>query len=215
MINRTRTLGAVAGLFTGALLLAGCGQAAPSAPSDGGSANAQTQTGSQTSSQTPDPVLGHGGQGSITPPDSSCSAKDFKVELNVQPDRPGILLLAVTNNSKRTCHLNGYPTVVPTDMSGQAHNDLKAKQVEIPGKPVAVDLTPGTTGFAGLQIIQGDKADSNAITATGFNVSVPGVSGAINADIVGTTDGGVAEYTIKSMNVGSLQPSSQGVTVFG
>lgn len=220
VVNRIRTLGALAGLLGSAALLAGCGQqaSAPS-PATGNAANpapaaaaggSPVQTTSSASSQ---PATGTGGRQSTSP----CTAKDFKVELTVQPDRPGILLMAVENTSKKVCKLNGWPDVVPMDASG-TNFTVGVNKVAIPGGPTEFDLPPGTNGFAGVEIQLGSKAVDRV--ATGFTVTLPGAGAPVNANIIGTdgTSTGdnrhYAEFPVKSMKIGTLQPIAQGVTVF-
>lgn len=245
MLNRTRTLGAIAGLFSGALLLSACGQPAPTpAPAQGGSVptqsggiapgeDAQTANGSSQNSGNGSSQAGDsskpGGNGSrptaggtvhTGKPDKpttavECTASDYKVDLNVQPDRPGILLMAVTNQSQKDCHLSGWPTVAPVNMAGE-EGDVPVQKVEIPGGPTDVTIKPGNTAFAGVKLVLGDKGSSNAVTATGFNVRMPGIDTPINGNIIGTdgSNGGYAEFTVESIQVGTLQPAAQGVTVF-
>ncbi|MEV0058169.1 DUF4232 domain-containing protein [Saccharopolyspora shandongensis] len=232
LLNRTRTLGAISGLVGGALLLAGCGQPAAAPQNTQGNADASApaagiapgefQPGKPSGEGKPSAGTTAGGQASGSgqrTTGAKCTSSDFKVDLNVQPDRPGVLLMAVTNKSQKVCDLNGWPTVTPLDMSNST-GDVPTQQVEIPGGPTEFSLDPGETGFAGVLIEFGDKGDSNTFVATGFQVGVPGASDAVNTNIIGTDgtsseNGGLyAEFPIKSMKVGTLQPAAQGVTVF-
>ncbi|MGI8308859.1 DUF4232 domain-containing protein [Saccharopolyspora hattusasensis] len=243
LVNRPRTLGAIAGLLGGALL-AGCGQptAAPAAqdgatqaagvapggsPIQAGSSTSthsdQQRTDGDDSRQTASTNANRqptSTNGARQPAGTECSAKDFKVDLNVQPSRPGVLLMAVSNTSQKVCKLNGWAAVAAVDMSGAPHTDVPVQKVEIPGGPTEFSLNPGQTGFAGVLIERGDKADPDTVVATGFNVTLPGAGGPVNANIIGTdgtqTGNGrlYAEFPVKAMKVGTLQPVSQGVTVF-
>jgi hypothetical protein len=201
MLNRTQTLGAIAGLFTGAVLLVGCSQPAPPA---GG--NTTGQVGSPAGvardgtmhKSSADESAGSDNRPQVS--ESNCAATDFKVDLNVQPDRPGILLMAVTNNSKK----------------GDQMHDVPKENVEVPGEPVDISLAPGESAFAGVRIELGDKTDPNTMVATGFEANPPGTEGTTVAEVIGTegTSPQYFEFPIKSMQVGSLQPAAQGVTVF-
>ncbi|MBB5154558.1 DUF4232 domain-containing protein [Saccharopolyspora phatthalungensis] len=214
MPNRTRMLGAIAGLFTGALLLAGCGQPVSDSavsPSEVGWSS-RTPSGVATSASLVD------SNNSAQPTGAKCSAADFAVDLNVQPGRPGILLMAVTNRSTWVCSLNGWADVVPQDMAGTSRPDVPSEQVEVPGAPTEISLASGETAFAGVRLELGDKADDHTVVTTGFRAHLPGAEGTVNADIIGTGGSaygaGYPEFPIKSMQVGSLQPSAQGVTAF-
>lgn len=222
VVNRIRTLGTLAGLLGGALLLTGCGQPA-SAPSPA-PANPAAATPAAAAGDSPVQTTGTASSQQATgsnsgrqPGGSPCTAKDFKVDLNVQPDRPGILLMAVDNTSKKVCKLNGWPDISPMDASG-TNFTVGINKVAIPGGPTEFDLPPGTTGFAGVEIQLGSKADDRV--ATGFTVALPGAGAPVNANIIGTdgtstgNNGLYAEFPIKSMKVGTLQPVAQGVTVF-
>jgi uncharacterized protein DUF4232 len=214
MLNRT--LGAIAGLFTGAVLLAGCSQP----PSAGGIATGQDGSpaglprGGTMSEISADESASSDNRPQAF--ESNCAATAFKVDLNVQPDRPGILLMAVTNNSKGTCELNGYVDLVPTNMKGDQLHDVPKENVAVPGEPVDISLAPGESAFAGVRIELGDKADPNTMVATGFEAKLPGTAGTTSAEVIGTegTSPQYFEFPIKSMQVGSLQPAAQGVTVF-
>lgn len=244
LVNRTRTLGAIAGLLGGALLLAGCGQPAAAPAAQDGATQAAGVAPGRSPIQAGDSTSTHSDQqhtdgddsrqtastdtnrqststnGARQPTGTECSAKDFKVDLNVQPGRPGVLLMAVSNTSQKVCKLNGWAEVAPVDMSGAPHTEVPVQKVEIPGGPTEFSLDPGETGFAGVLVEQGDKADPNTVVATGFNVTLPGVGGPVNSNIIGTdgTETGngslYAEFPVKAMKVGTLQPVSQGVTVF-
>jgi hypothetical protein len=64
--------------------------------------------------------------------------------------------------------------------------------------------------------VVGDKADASTFVATSVRVTPPNGTGRTNVAIVGTDghSGGYAEFDMKSVQVGTLQPSSQGVLVF-
>ncbi|PKW13155.1 DUF4232 domain-containing protein [Saccharopolyspora spinosa] len=216
MLNQTRTLGAIAGLFTGALLLAGCGQSTPApVPSSGGVSTPAPAAGiaagdsSSTPVNEPAPWTHAGGQ-QIDNPD--CTASDIKVDLQAQPDRPGVLLMAATNKSEKTCNVSGWADITATDMSG-ADSKIPVEKVKIPGGPTKFELAPGKTAFAGVRLNLGDKGGD--VTVTGFQVKVPGVNGPVNANFLDTKGkSSVPQIPLKSLKVGTLQPVAQGVTVF-
>ncbi|MCI2419701.1 DUF4232 domain-containing protein [Saccharopolyspora sp. K220] len=204
MLNRTGTLGSIIGLFGGVLLLAGCGQpAADSAP-------APAQGGSiQRDGAMSEISAGSAGANAVS---SNCSATDFSVDLNIQPDRPGVLLMAVTNDSQQSCTLNGWVDLAATDMAGDPITEVPTERVEMPGAPMEINLDPGESAFAGVHLELGDKADPDTFVGTGFTATPPGTAGSTNAEIIGANGEQYFEFPIKSMQIGSLQPSAQGVT---
>ncbi|MGP4016847.1 DUF4232 domain-containing protein [Saccharopolyspora sp. 5N708] len=208
LLNRTRTLGAIAALLGGALLLSGCGQrATDAAPSPDQDSSIQGDGAASEIS-----AAGAAGANGVQPVESSCSASDFAVDLNVQPDRPGVLLMAVTNNSRQSCALDGWVDLVATNMAGEPLTDIPTEKVEMPGAPVEINLDPGEAAFAGVHLELGDKADADTFVATGFTATPPGTAGSTNADIIGIGDGQYTEFPIKSIQIGTLQPAAQGVT---
>ncbi|MER7013167.1 DUF4232 domain-containing protein [Saccharopolyspora sp. NPDC000359] len=198
MLNRTRALGAVAALAGGIALLTGCAQGAT--PDQG--ANALSGQVQQAS----------GGIGQAQ--EASCSAEDVDMTLTVQPDRPGILLLTAVNSSQQPCTVDGWAGLVPLDMSN-SEIEVPTQQVDIPGPPTSTRLEPGETAFAGVKLELGSKDDLDAYVATGFTASMPGGEGTTNAHISFDQSAGEhAEFPVKSIQIGSFQPSAQGVTVF-
>ncbi|QIZ35023.1 DUF4232 domain-containing protein [Saccharopolyspora sp. ASAGF58] len=216
ILNETRTIGAIAGLFTGALLLAGCGQSTQApVPSSGGVSTPAPAAGipagdsSSTPANEPAPWT-HAGGHQIDNPD--CTASDMKVDLQTQPSRPGVLLMAVTNKSEKTCDVSGWADITPTNMSG-ADSKIPVEKVKIPGGPTQFELAPGKTAFAGVLLNLGDKGAD--VTVTGFQVTVPGAAGTVDASFLDTAGKSVdPQIPLKSLKVGTLQPVAQGVTAF-
>jgi outer membrane murein-binding lipoprotein Lpp len=205
MLKRTRTAGTAAALVSGALLLAGCsgGQGAMN------TASAPQNPGADTARSDSDPASGSGNVSA-----SNCSAQDFKIDLNAQPGKPGAFLLAMTNNSDKACELGGWVDLTPTDAKGEP-TDVPMQNVEVPGPPEDLTLEPGKTAFAGVQTEQGSKADADAKVATGFTAKPSNMDGEINANVIntrGSSDEPI-ELPIKSLKVGTLQPTSQGVFI--
>jgi hypothetical protein len=212
LLNKARTIGAVVGLLSGVFVLAGCSQpatssAAPAALAGGGSSQAQ---GEGAMPVIPASVSGD----DDTLKSSNCSARDFGVDLNIQPDRPGVLLMSLTNSSQHVCTVHGYVELVGTDMAGEELTQVSTASVAIPGVAEDVTLDPGESAFAGVHIEPGNKADASTFVATGFNAYPPSSDGGmVNANIIGTNGDGdqYFEFPMRSMEIGTLQPSRQGV----
>ena len=212
MLKRTRTAGTAAALISGALLLAGCsgGQNATNAAAapeksgaDSGSASSPAEDQSSSGGSS-------GGSGNVSA--SNCSAEDFKIDLNAQPGKPGTFLLAMTNNSDKACELGGWVDLTPTNAKGEP-TDVPTQNVEVPGPPEHLTLESGKTAFAGVQTEQGSKADGDAKVATGFTAKPSNMDGEVNANVINThgSNDEPVELPIKSLKVGTLQPTSQGV----
>lgn len=208
MLNRTRVLGTVAALAGGIAMLTGCSQGATNAPAPGNNA-AIAGGGEQVEEQQ-----GGRDQADGTQPDIStegpCSAEDVAVTLTPQPDRPGIFLMTAVNNSPEPCIVDGWGGIVPLDMTG-AEIEVPTAQLEVPGAPTSTRIEPGETAFAGVKLELGDKNDPNVRVANGFNATMPNTEGTTNAAVAGAD---YFEYPVTSIQIGSFQPSAQGVTVF-
>lgn len=190
-LTKTRKFGAAAALFSGALLLVGCGQATGSTPQGVSGAAIQQDGSAEDISASP------------------CSAEDYKVDLIPQPDRPGVNLLAVTNTSDQACPVSRVTSLTPQDMTGSPIDGVPSEEVDIPGPPTEISLEPGRTAFAGVHFELGDKNEVPA--ATGFRASLSDTSGDVNVNVE-SGDQEYLDFPIKSMQIGTLQPSAQGVT---
>ena len=118
--------------------------------------------------------------------------------------------LAFTNRGA-TCTLQGWPTLKFLGANNGALA-VPEQKVEKPGAAPSITLAPGRTAFAGIKWVLGDKAETSTFVATSVTVAPPNHT-AVKANLIGT-DGKVAGYLelpLKSVQVGTLQPSSQGV----
>lgn len=185
--------------------LAACGSGtAASGPAT--TSRTTTTSAPATSNQVADTPITSGTKATTT-------AGRFTVDLTVQ--QSGLGLLAITNSGKTSATINGWPTLTFRN----AANDTVAvpvKKVNIPGAPTAITLRPGHTAFAGVKWTNGDKGSASTFVATTLDVTAPGASTQIAATVIGT-DGkkqGYYEFDITSVQVGTLQPSTEGVLVF-
>ena len=195
MVKRIRTIGAATALLGGTLLIAGCsGQAATTG------AATLNGTGSQAASA-------HAGDDVSA---SNCSATDFEITLQAQPD-PSQYLLTMTNTSDEACQLGGWVNLTPTNMADEPIEEIAGKNVEIPGGPQDITLEPGRTAFAGVHADLGDKGDPSTYVASGFTATPSDMGGSVNAPVNSTNNQPVTEIPLKGLQVGTLQPSSQGV----
>ncbi|QRP47399.1 DUF4232 domain-containing protein [Amycolatopsis sp. FDAARGOS 1241] len=144
---------------------------------------------------------------------ASVAASGFHAELTIQ--QPGLGLLALENTGKSAVTIEGWP-----QLQFLAADDSQLKvptqNVEIPGPGPSITLRPGTNAFAGVKWETGDKGNPSTFVATTLKLVPPHGSGSTVVDVIGT-DGqkvGYPEFDVTSVKVGTLQPSTQGVTVF-
>lgn len=154
---------------------------------------------------------GHGGEGASG--GATVVAASFRADLTIQ--KAGLGLLTLTNVSKNNVTIKGWPSLVFLNAANEAVA-VPVKQVNVPGAASSITVPPGRTAFAGVKWAVGDKADPKTFVATSVQLTPPNASGRINTKIVGTDgrSGGYVEFDMTSVQVGTLQPSSQGVLVF-
>jgi uncharacterized protein DUF4232 len=141
------------------------------------------------------------------------TASAFRVDLTVQ--RSGLGLLAVTNAAKHPVAVQGWPTLRFYNSADESLA-VPVRKVDIPGAGPKITIGPGETAFAGVRWTVGDKADPKTFVATSVRLTPPGGSQPVTVNVIGM-DGQIAEFPefdLTTAEIGTLQPSSQGVLVF-
>lgn len=180
------------------LLLAGCGKSNQSAGSSSSAAPTTTTSAPATTHTT-----------TSASHQTGTTAASFKADLTVQGE--GAALLTLTNSGSQSVTIQGWPTLKFLGANNGALA-VPEQKVEKPGAGPSITLAPGRTAFAGVKWVLGDKADTSTFVATSVTVTPPNHT-AVKANLIGT-DGKVAGYLelpLKSVQIGTLQPSSQGV----
>lgn len=141
------------------------------------------------------------------------NSASFKADLTIQ--QAGLGLLALTNTGTQTVTIKGWPTLTFLNQANEPVG-VSVQNVSVPGAGPSIPIGPGQTAFAGVKWVVGDKADPKTAVATSLSLTPPGGSKAINVNVIGTNgqSGGYIEFDFTSAQVGTLQPSSQGVLVF-
>ncbi|WP_025356515.1 DUF4232 domain-containing protein [Kutzneria albida] len=182
------------------VLLSGCG---------GGGATATSGTSTTT------PPTSSTTTSSAAPTSSSAPAvkPSYKAELTIQ--QAGLGLLTLTNSGTEPVTVQGWVRLTWLSANGKALQ-VPSRNVKIPGEGPAIPLKPGTTAFAGVKWEVGDKADASAYVATGLQLTTPSGAATLPVTLVGTDGKPATNYQLvaKSAQIGSLQPSSQGVVAF-
>jgi hypothetical protein len=137
----------------------------------------------------------------------------FQVDLTIQ--RAGLGLLALTNSGKRAATVRGWPTLVFLNAANETVA-VPVRKVAVPGAGPSITIGPGETAFAGVRWVVGDKANPKTFVATSLRLTPPGSTKSVNVRLIGTDgqSGGYIEFDLTSAQIGTLQPSSQGVLVF-
>ncbi|SER18666.1 Protein of unknown function [Lentzea xinjiangensis] len=149
-------------------------------------------------------------------PVTSASAEQgpaLKAELTMQ-GKPGLGLLAATNQGSAPITFQGWPKLSFTDAAGE-RAAIPVEQKLVPGEGPSITLQPGQTAFAGVQLDVDDDTKSVAINE--MTAELPGVPPAKVA-FIGTDGRPISDLgtmKVSEAEVSTMQPSSQGVLAFG
>ncbi|HEX5403123.1 MAG TPA: DUF4232 domain-containing protein [Pseudonocardiaceae bacterium] len=137
----------------------------------------------------------------------------FQADLTIQ--RAGLGLLTLTNTGKRATVVRGWPTLAFLNAANETVA-VPMRKVAIPGAGPSITIGPGETAFAGVRWVTGDKADPKTFVATSLRLTPPGGTKSVNVRLIGADgqQGAYIEFDLTSAQIGTLQPSSQGVLVF-
>ena len=130
----------------------------------------------------------------------------------VHQQAPGSEILVVTNKGTTPLTVDGWPTL---SFLNAANGSLAVpvQKVSQPGAATRTTIQPGQSAFAGVKLILGDKGDNTTSVATTTNLTIPGAPTTV-VSLIGD-DGHAAAYPeldLKSVQVGTFQPSMQGVS---
>ncbi|BCJ44561.1 hypothetical protein GCM10010168_13740 [Actinoplanes ianthinogenes] len=146
----------------------------------------------------------------------ACKSADMKTVVTAQPDEKDAVdtaMVTLTNTGKAACTLHGWVSISLVDAADEVV-DVPTSRVEQPGPAITFTVQPGTSAFAGIKWVNCDKADGSC-----------GVGNTLRYNLEASTDGPVAELeefpaaersgiTMKTLRIGTLQPSRQGVVAW-
>ncbi|AEV81942.1 hypothetical protein ACWT_0927 [Actinoplanes sp. SE50] len=215
---RTRALCAAAAALLVLGSVTGCsGTAEPAAPTAGTTASsAGGTTGNAATAGTGRTTAAH----PVTAKKpAACHDADLAITITAQPDDPGTgatlrAMVTLTNKSRHTCTLNGWPSVAPYDMAGEVIKVATVRKVAQPGPVAPFTVDPGVSAFAGLKWATcGDDENCGWGNALRASVQGPATQGQW-AELEGFGDAEHNNIRIKSLQIGTLQPSHQGVVAW-
>jgi len=147
----------------------------------------------------------------------ACRSGDVEASLTAQdPLTTGATVRAmiiVTNTSKSTCRVDGWTTVSLLNASGAA-SPITISKVEQPGPAEPIDLKPGTSALAGLKWTQCDKGDETCPVGNSVEIGVPGAKSGSRTTLEGFPAPEKSGIAMKSVKLGPLQGSRQGVVAW-
>ncbi|GAB1690406.1 DUF4232 domain-containing protein [Krasilnikovia sp. M28-CT-15] len=158
---------------------------------------------------------GGSGQGGSTV--ALCRSKDVTVEVTYQPQRVSgstrMGLVALTNSSDRACKVAGRASISLVNAAGDVV-DVPVKEVDEPGAAAPITLKPGRTAFEGIKWTLCDKADTNCGVGNAMRFNLEASTDGPGAKLDGFPSPEQSGITMKSLTIGTLQPSTQGVVAW-
>ncbi|WP_223853612.1 DUF4232 domain-containing protein [Microbispora bryophytorum] len=185
-----------------------------SAPTDVAPSVSDAPAAASSAPAAASPAPAGGGASAAVP---ACTAADVKATLTEQPQRregdSRMALVQLTNASSRTCNVGGWPVITLVNAADEAVT-VPTKDVAEPGESVPADLAPGTGAFAGIKWTICDKADADCPTGNTIKVALGKGGPLVVATLEGFPNPEQSAITLKSLQVGTIQPSNQGVVAW-
>ena len=201
------------------------GAGALAAPSGGvqASPSAGTEPSPATSRKATAPAKpagdGSGVTVSASPPTKVrlCTDADITVAISAQGDvttagtQKG--LVNVANKSRTSCRVDGRAFVRLYNAADE-RVDVPATSVDQPGPAVAITLRPGGGAFQGIKWQACDRAGADCPTGNTIRASLRSSAQGVVAGLDGFPAPEDSRITMSSLQLGTLQPSRQGVVAW-
>jgi hypothetical protein len=147
-----------------------------------------------------------------------CRDADLEIDITPQNDDPTALgtqrgLVAVANNSDSSCRVDGR-VFISLYNAADERVPVPTTAVNEPGKAVDILLRPGTGAFQGVKWVACDRDDSECPTGNTLRGSLSASGRGVVAGQEDFPDPNRSLITMKSLKVGTLQPSTQGVVAW-
>jgi hypothetical protein len=147
----------------------------------------------------------------------ACRTADTSATITLQPDlskgTTQVALVQLTNKSKNNCAVNGRAAISLANAAGDTV-DVPAKNVNEPGKAVRITLRPGTNAFEGIKWTTCDKGDASCGAGNSLRFNLDASTDGPFAKLSGFPNAEDSDITMKSLQIGTLQPSRQGVVAW-
>jgi hypothetical protein len=147
----------------------------------------------------------------------ACRTADTSATITLQPDlskgTTQVALVQLTNKSKNNCAVNGRAAISLANAAGDTV-DVPAKNVNEPGKAVRITLRPGTNAFEGIKWTTCDKGDASCGAGNSLRFNLDASTDGPFAQLSGFPNAEDSDITMKSLQIGTLQPSRQGVVAW-
>lgn len=144
-----------------------------------------------------------------------CRNEDVAVTVTMQEaeGRTRRGLVSVENRTKSACRVEGRAAI---SLSNAADETVRVptKDVNQPGRAVPITLPPGTNAFEGIKWQTCDKGSSSCPAGNGLRFNLQASTDGPAAALEGFPPGEDSDITMASLEVGTLQPSTQGVVAW-
>ncbi|GAA3928912.1 serine/threonine protein kinase [Actinoplanes auranticolor] len=155
---------------------------------------------------------------SKTPQARLCRDGDLEISVTAQSDNPTAVgaqrgLVSIANNSDAACRVDGR-VFVGLYNAADERVQLPTTAVDEPGESVDILLRPGTGAFQGIKWEACDRADSDCPTGNTLRGSLTSSKRGVVMAQENFPDPARSLITMKSLKLGTIQPSTQGVVAW-
>jgi eukaryotic-like serine/threonine-protein kinase len=153
-----------------------------------------------------------------TPPARLCTDADVEITITAQSDDPTDAgpqrgLISVANRSTTACRINGR-VFVSLYNAADERVPVPTTAVDEPDEAVDILLRPGTGAFQGIKWQTCDRDDADCPTGNSLRASLTRTGRGAAAELEEFPDPSRSQITMKSLKIGTVQPSTQGVVAW-
>jgi hypothetical protein len=145
-----------------------------------------------------------------------CTSDKVGVDITLQPSDGGSVqrgLVALTNTSSSTCAVEGRASISLANAAGETV-DVPTREVDEPGPADRIVLKPGRTAFQGIKWTTCDKGSDTCPAGSSLRYNLEASTDGPYAKLIGFPNPEKSAITMKSLQVGTLQPVNQGVVAW-
>ena len=155
---------------------------------------------------------------SRAPEAGQCRDADLEISVTAQSDNPTAVgaqrgLVTVANRSDASCRVDGR-VFVSLYNAADERVQLPTVSVDEPGESVDILLRPGTGAFQGIKWEACDRDDSDCPTGNTLRGSLSSSKRGVVMAQENFPDPADSRITMKSLKIGTVQPSRQGVVAW-
>lgn len=183
---------------------------AASTPSSGGTAPGNDASGPASAGATATKTSAKPVKG------NACQVDRLQVTVAAQPSdnvKTQTAMVIVTNSGKQNCTAPGRFTIALVNAADESV-DVPTKKVDQPGPASEVEIKAGGSAFAGIKWIPCAKSDATCGVGNTLRFALDDSAKGPAATLEGFPAAESSGITMKSLQVGTLQPSNQGVVAW-